>query len=115
MEKVSFIYEQRAKEKCGILLKLCASVCVFPVEAECPISPWLAKPRGQSIAGLDWQPVWVVFLFVSFEGVLGQFGGMKSLYFHAQLGRTVCAGQHGRRWVALVGSVQDKQYGEAVV
>lgn len=61
--------------------------------------------------------VWIYSLFglrvyLYFEDVLGWFGGMNRLYFSAQLERV---GQHERRWVAPVGSVQDKQYREAAV
>lgn len=34
-----------------------------------------------------------------FEGVLGQFGGLKRFYFHAQLDHLVCMGQHEGRCV----------------
>lgn len=69
-----------------------------------------------TVASLVWiGSLFGLHLYLFFEGVLGQFGGMKKCYFLAQLEHTVYMGQRERRWVAAVGSVQDKQYREMVV
>lgn len=58
----------------------------------------MISPVAGETMGLE-HHLFGLHLSLLFEGVLGQFGGMKRFYFDTQLEHMVCMGQHGRRWV----------------